>query len=167
MPRRTVNLSLAALSAVAVLLTQACKGDETATVAATECASTVKWIGGDEGSEHMHPGADCVECHTRKGEGPKFAFAGTVFPDYKQADDCYGSDMVEITLTGADGKVLTLSSNEAGNFTSRDALALPYKASVTYQGRTRSMIAPQTNGACNSCHTQNGANDAPGRILLP
>jgi predicted CXXCH cytochrome family protein len=25
----------------------------------------------------------------------------------------------------------------------------------------------QTTGDCNSCHTQSGANGAPGRILLP
>jgi hypothetical protein len=43
----------------------------------------------------------------------------------------------------------------------------PYKAKVTYMGRERAMVAAQTSGDCNSCHTQNGANSAPGRILLP
>jgi hypothetical protein len=34
-------------------------------------------------------------------------------------------------------------------------------------GRERIMSAGQTNGDCNSCHTQNGAMSAPGRIMLP
>jgi len=29
------------------------------------------------------------------------------------------------------------------------------------------MTAPQTSGDCNGCHTQTGANGAPGRITLP
>ena len=29
------------------------------------------------------------------------------------------------------------------------------------------MVAAQSNGSCNGCHTQNGANGAPGRITLP
>ena len=43
----------------------------------------------------------------------------------------------------------------------------PFKAKVTYMGRERAMAATQTSGDCNACHTQNGANSAPGRILLP
>jgi hypothetical protein len=38
---------------------------------------------------------------------------------------------------------------------------------VQFKGKTRAMVAPQTNGDCNSCHTENGANKAPGRVLLP
>jgi hypothetical protein len=38
---------------------------------------------------------------------------------------------------------------------------------VTYMGRERAMVTMQTSGDCNSCHTQNGANAAPGRIVLP
>jgi hypothetical protein len=43
----------------------------------------------------------------------------------------------------------------------------PYSAKVSYMGRERAMAAMQTTGDCNSCHTQGGANSAPGRILLP
>ena len=44
---------------------------------------------------------------------------------------------------------------------------MPFTAKVTYQGRERAMTAPQTSGDCNGCHTQAGANGAPGRITLP
>jgi len=44
---------------------------------------------------------------------------------------------------------------------------MPFKAKVTYMGRERAMNAAQTSGDCNACHTQNGTNSAPGRILLP
>ena len=36
-----------------------------------------------------------------------------------------------------------------------------------YDDRVRMMVASQTAGNCNSCHTQNGANGAPGRIMAP
>ena len=36
-----------------------------------------------------------------------------------------------------------------------------------YMGRERLMIAAQTSGDCNSCHTQAGASAAPGRLLTP
>jgi len=42
-----------------------------------------------------------------------------------------------------------------------------FRAKVVYQGRERIMTVAQTIGDCNSCHTQYGANNAPGRILLP
>jgi predicted CXXCH cytochrome family protein len=29
------------------------------------------------------------------------------------------------------------------------------------------MMTPQETGDCNSCHTEQGRNGAPGRILLP
>ena len=66
-------------------------------------------------------------------------------------------------------------SSRSGNF-SYDLVRLPplptpYKAKVTYTtaGRTyeRVMVAAQTSGDCNSCHTQTGANMAPGRITIP
>jgi Tfp pilus assembly protein PilV len=42
-----------------------------------------------------------------------------------------------------------------------------YHASVTTNGTTSSMVAAQATGDCMSCHTQAGANGAPGRILAP
>ena len=44
---------------------------------------------------------------------------------------------------------------------------MPFTAKVTHQGRERAMTTTQTSGDCNGCHTQAGANGAPGRITLP
>ena len=72
-----------------------------------------------------------------------------------------------VRITGADGKMVTLTPNSAGNFYSQTTVATPFQAKVVYMGRERVMIAKQTSGDCNSCHTQNGTNSAPGRIAMP
>ena len=70
-------------------------------------------------------------------------------------------------ITGADGRMLTLAPNGAGNFYSERAVAGPYRAKVVTAAGERAMTAQQTSGDCNSCHTPAGANGAPGRIMLP
>ena len=72
-----------------------------------------------------------------------------------------------MVIVDANNRTTTLTPNAAGNFYSTTTITPPYTAKVTYQGRERIMPVPQTNGACNSCHTQNGTNGAPGRITLP
>ena len=58
-------------------------------------------------------------------------------------------------------------ANAAGNFFYAGTVSFPIHAKVTFQGRERIMTAAQSSGNCNNCHTQNGANGAPGRIILP
>ena len=70
-------------------------------------------------------------------------------------------------FTDANGATLTLPVNSAGNFASVTPLAFPVKAEVHANGKVRAMATPQASGDCNSCHTQAGANMAPGRIALP
>ncbi len=43
----------------------------------------------------------------------------------------------------------------------------PYRAKVTSAQGERAMAAEQTSGDCNGCHTTEGANGAPGRIVSP
>jgi cytochrome c553 len=125
--------------------------------AAGEACSTGQWwVEGDEESSMMHPGGDCIDCHTREGEGPRFV-----------EDDCRGIPEVQVELLDLDGAVfLTLQSNAAGNFFSSAALTgnTPYTARITYEGRTSEMSTPQTDGACMSCHTAEGSS---GRIVVP
>jgi hypothetical protein len=93
-----------------------------------------------------------------------------VYPTAHEPDSCNGGSaatLAQIVITGADGKVITLTPNAAGNFSYAGALAKPYKAKVTSMGRERAMIATQTSGDCNSCHTASGAMMAPGRVMLP
>jgi len=135
---------------------------------APTCTSGSMWTQGNHGSAEMNPGRACIACHST-GDGPDLTVAGTVYPTAHEPDLCNGangSDVV-ITIVGADGQSLTLAPNKVGNFNSKTRVALPYTAKVAYMGRERAMGAMQTSGDCNSCHTQSGANGAPGRILLP
>lgn len=137
--------------------------------AAPICTSKMNWTGGNRGSAQMNPGMACISCHS-SGEGPRFAVAGTLYPTAHEPDRCDGVDGTngaQVIITGADGRMQTLTPNSAGNFYSQTTIKTPYQAKVVYMGRERAMVAMQTSGDCNSCHTQNGANSAPGRILLP
>src|SRR4030095_1003320 len=96
--------------------------------------------------------------------------AGTVYPTAHEPDLCYGANGTngaQVIITGADNQIITLIPNAAGNFYYGGALARPYRAKVVYMGRERVMGVAQTSGDCNACHTQTGAMNAPGRILLP
>ena len=131
------------------------------------CTSKTMTRGGE--GPTMDPGMACISCHSR-GEGPRFAIAGTVYPTAHEPDQCNGangSTGIQVVITGADGKSITLTPNAVGNFSSAGAVAAPYQAKLVYMGRERLMVAAQTSGDCNSCHTQVGVNAAPGRLLIP
>ena len=131
---------------------------------------TSRTDGTSNGSPVMDPGRACISCHTSSGgEAPRFGIAGTVYPTGHEPDNCNGANSggISVQITQANGQVISLTANQAGNFSYGGSVSLPYTAQVTYMGRTRGMATPQTTGDCNSCHTQNGSNGAPGRILLP
>ncbi len=158
--------------AVALFAAAGCGTDAlSTTVSPSVCKSEIQWTGGDEESPLMHPGRDCIACHTEQKEGPEFAIAGTVFPDMHEADDCYGESGVKVVITDADGNETTLTANESGNFylekAKASALKLPYTAKVVSGNKENAMSTPQFAGSCNSCHTKAGANAAPGRITVP
>jgi mono/diheme cytochrome c family protein len=134
-----------------------------------QCSSGSHWTSGNRESPFMHPGGACITCHSR-GEGPDFSLAGTVFPSAHEPDDCNGvgnSAGVTVVITDANGKVVELPVNAAGNFSYESSLALPYHAKVRNSNGERAMSHAQTSGDCNSCHTESGANDAPGRVMAP
>jgi hypothetical protein len=136
------------------------------------CTSNQRWTGGNNESPNMHPGGACINCHS-SGEGPRFTFAGTVFPSAHEPDDCNGvngsSPAAQVIVTDANNATFTMTVNSVGNFSysGRTAPVMPYTAKVVRGGNERIMTAQQTTGDCNSCHTQDGANDAPGRIMAP
>jgi len=154
------------------------------TVAATGCGSLADvlpsgacstgrtWKNGDEGSPLMHPGGDCVGCHAARGgrEAPAFTIAGTVMNDLKDDTDCGGIANVIVEVTDAAHNVHTMTTNAAGNFSLRTPevpLALPFTVKLTLDGKEREMLTPQSDGSCVTCHTPEGKNGAPGRILAP
>lgn len=140
----------------------------------TVCTSNKQWTGGNDGSANMHPGDACISCHSMGGgeEAPSFAFAGTVYPTAHEPNDCNGvngpNSMAQVVITDANGATITMTVNSVGNFSaSSRTVALPYHAKVVSNGQERAMGAAQQSGDCNSCHTENGANSAPGRIMAP
>lgn len=131
------------------------------------CTSARWWTDGNAASTRMKPGGACIACHLATPGSPPFAIAGTVYPTLHEPDDCYGamsSAVVEVTC--GDGGLLILPVNSAGNFFqfASEEVAPPFRVRVIFDGGVRSMMASQESGDCNSCHTQAGANGAPGRV---
>ena len=135
------------------------------------CTSQAYWTGGDKGSELMHPGGTCLACHTLDRHAPKYAVAGTVYPTSREPDDCNGQSGetgITVVITDASGKQLPpIPVNGVGNFYYEGTIAGPYQVKVVSNGRETKMSAAPASGDCNSCHTRDGTNSAPGRILAP
>jgi mono/diheme cytochrome c family protein len=118
----------------------------------------------------MHPGGNCIACHAEEEDAPRFVVAGTVMAAFDDDQDCNGVGDVTVELTGSDGQVTTLITNAAGNFFLREGegtIAPPYTAKLIHQGRERAMATPQPSSNCAACHTDEGNNGAPGRIVAP
>jgi hypothetical protein len=109
----------------------------------------------------MSPGDICQGCHG-------FTIAGTVYPTLHETGLCYGiNGGAEVVITPVCGTPITLEVNSAGNFYYTGTVRLPFTAKVVVNGKERVMVGPQTLGDCNACHTQNGLQGAPGRIIVP
>jgi hypothetical protein len=146
------------------------------------CTSGTNWTGGTRESPLMQPGEACVACHA-KGEAPRLAFGGTIYPSAHEPSQCNGASGTgsaqgaEVVLVDAAGMIFTAKVNAAGNFyvSARTPVTPPIRAKVVFMGRERVMIAAVPSGDCNGCHTQKGtttlttpgALPAPGRIILP
>lgn len=155
--------------------------DDDHVIADSRCASGYRWIGGNEESQLMMPGSDCLSCHqpsmhaarsrlTDSDEPDGYVVAGTVYAAEHEPSDCLGVEGVLIRITDARGQVIERVSNRAGNFyvkSSKYRLALPFTAVISAKGRTRKMEHAECLTSCNNCHTASGMSGAPGRILLP
>jgi len=127
-----------------------------------------RWTRGNHESPYMHPGGDCIDCHRSMREGPAFASAGSVMNYWDESTDCSGAGGITVELTGANGAVATATTNSAGNFWFGTPVLTPYTARVIGpDGAVSEMFAPQTDLDCMHCHTDMGANGAPGRIVAP
>ncbi|MCA9635324.1 MAG: hypothetical protein KC420_04750 [Myxococcales bacterium] len=153
-------------------------GVDTDTAGADGCTSKTYWTMGDLESPLMHPGGACLTCHDKQvGEDivGRLAIAGTVYPTLHEPDDCNGitnaDGPVTVEITTADNQVINLSVNSAGNFfydlEENPPIMFPVKAKVKRGGMELAMAAEQATGDCNSCHSEAGANNAPGRIIAP
>jgi hypothetical protein len=144
----------------------------------TVCTSGRYWDDPDDGSSRMNPGRACISCHSSADDddAPNLWVGGTVYPTFREPNMCLGANGTStyagasVEIEDATGKVVSLSVNASGNFLlQRNAatLTFPIRARVLYNGKVRQMGTPQYSGDCNSCHTETGANGAPGRIALP
>ncbi len=74
-------------------------------------------VGKDNGPGHgtHHPGEDCGKCHRVGGRAEAYLFtmAGTLYKDRAGREVLKGG---EIILEDRDGNVISMTSNEAGNF---------------------------------------------------
>jgi hypothetical protein len=133
------------------------------------CTSGKTWTGGDDGSPRMHPGRACITCHRSSDEddAPRLQIGGTVYPTGHEPNDCNGATSAAVEVTDAGGRVTTLPVNAAGNFFTSAPITFPIHVAVVANGKRRMMSGSPPTGDCNSCHTQDGANMAPGRIALP
>lgn len=136
------------------------------------CTSGDYWNQGTESDPDMLPGRACIACHSQPGgdSGPRFLFSGTVYPTAHEPDDCAGIGAAVIEVTDADGVVRTATARASGNFYMNGdpaTLATPITARVLYQGKVLPMVTAVDTGDCNTCHTQEGKEGAPGRIILP
>jgi hypothetical protein len=127
-----------------------------------QCSTSTFWTRGDTPSPLMHPGNACVDCHPART-----VVAGTVYATGHEPDDCNGAAGVTVVITDATGAQLTLVTNAAGNFSSDASVTFPIHAEVVTPAGTRRMVPAQSSGDCNWCHTQAGADGAPGRIVMP
>jgi len=136
------------------------------------CTSGQHWNGRD--GRDMRPGEACVACHIGNNDGPSWLVGGTVYQTGHDPNDCNGANVAAVvTVTDKNGSSQSVTVNvasSAGNFfmpTSSSWPVFPITATVTYQGKTRSMVTQVPSGDCNSCHTENGTSNAPGRVALP
>ena len=165
--------------ALALTLVAAC-GDSSGTLPEGQPFDDVAGL---SGIPTMQPGADCLSCHVAGGlaSARPWTVAGTVFPS-RAAAATQGVEGVEVLVTDANGKQLTLRSNGAGNFYTAESLADLVDIQVQNQTRRMRMDLSVVGGgslrqvgSCNRCHLDApsglsptlGQQGAPGRLFIP
>ena len=154
--------------------TDAAVVDDTNYNTPTVCTSGTSWTGGSTKSVNMEPGLACRSCHVLFGQASSkdFDISGTVYPTAHEPDLCNGVGGMTVVITDVNNTDHVLQVNSVGNFYNDDGLGFlkiptPYTAKVVSGSNVRAMISSQTNGDCNSCHTEQGTQAAPGRIMAP
>jgi hypothetical protein len=158
----------------AMALTSGCWFDsDFVEVPASVCVSREVWTYSDKDSPLMNPGRSCVGCHAEENDpthAPLYTVAGTIMADAHDGDDCKGVGQMTVVLTDADGTEWNMPGNSVGNFWLDPdvVVAMPYTARIIDRdGNERIKQSPVSEGDCASCHTQEGANGAAGRLVAP
>lgn len=127
-----------------------------------ECSPSASGCGGS--GADMLPGANCLSCHTRGGanEAPTWSAGGTLFLDIDGSAGVRGATVI---VTDVDGNEETMNTSTSGNFFTNGRLTPPLTARIEYGGNTVEMASSVNTGACNTCHTCEGA--AGGKLHAP
>lgn len=140
------------------------------------CASGTYWGRGDHGDNFMHPGRACIHCHEARHRGPRFTVAGTIYSFLHEEDECNGNAgdpstgrKTWVEVTDATDRPFIIEPNRSGNFYTTHPFRLPLRRVrvISPSGVVGEMSSAPPSGDCNSCHTREGADDAPGRIVAP
>lgn len=134
------------------------------------CTSGLMWTSTERGAR-MHPGRRCIGCHTNSAGRPILQVGGTVYSALDEVDRCFGVQTpAYVVVRDATNRTFTLQTGATGNFalrTTATELVYPISVKVVRGGKEREMKSSPPHGDCNACHTKDGANGAPGRILEP
>jgi hypothetical protein len=114
----------------------------------------------------MAPGRDCMVCHHEGAEAKAWTVCGTVY-GAAEADALAGIREATVRVTDAKGWTFSLTSNQAGNFYSAEPVAYPLTLCVVRAGASLCMLATDTHGSCNTCHTSPPGGGAAGRLYAP
>lgn len=124
----------------------------------------------------MRPGEACLSCHAEGKPDTfyKFQIAGTVYPTLHEPNYCNGDGDTKVQIIDSRGTTRELRTSETGNFYLRVGLPIvpPFTVQVIRGHKIRTMQRELTSlengdGDCNHCHTESGANGAPGRVVSP
>ena len=141
--------------------------------AQTTCASGQRWDEEATPSKDMNPGLACRACHKTQASDFNYFFMGTVFPSFHEEDLCHSPPPsgAKVEILDESGAVtMTLTPTATGNFMSSAVAAgvpIPYRARLVADGLTRAMSSAQKDGDCNKCHSEQGLEGAPGRLVWP
>jgi hypothetical protein len=100
----------------------------------------------------MAPFQDCLGCHDGSSSAPRWTVAGTWYR---------GSRVI---VTDRDGKTISLTGNEVGNFYTAEPVAFPVRVSV--DGKLMPTTQGPSYGGCNRCHHAERVTST-GPLMLP
>ena len=142
--------------------------------AETTCTSGELWDEKATPTAAMNPGQPCRACHKTKAAAFNYFFMGTVFPTFHEEDLCISPP----TLGGKIGDPRRGRQRDddpdAERIRQLHVERRRGRGPASLQGTpgrewadTGTMTKAQTDGDCNKCHTEQGAEDAPGRLTWP
>jgi len=128
-------------------------------------------------------GQACIQCHNSEEGQNIVGFGGTLFSYIHTPNAKYYQDLssYKVTITRESGSSITATTRAAGseighnNFSSTTnigtninftAYIKDSNGDVVNQSGTNTHNS-STHADCNSCHTKDGTNSAPGRVLVP